>query len=121
MLVSSAQKDKPQPNLQVTEIKLISPQTLQKYEFFPVCKIEKGIRFGNRTTALNDGNAIITDDKEACAQHSLMNARALFWTYNPKRGKCWLKSSDSGRREDPKVVSGNRECGLGEFVKTFAS
>ena len=53
--------------------------------------------------------------------HSLMNARALFWTYNPKKGKCWLKSSDSGRREDPKVVSGNRECGLGEFVKTFAS
>ena len=59
---------------------------------------------------------IAMKSKEACARHSFSNPSALFWTYRLDNGNCWLKSSDSGRQKNPEYVSGNRECGKGEYI-----
>ena len=61
------------------------------------------------------------ESKEACAQHSLTNDDALFWTFDKDKkskdsGKCWLRKSTDGRTENNHFVSGNRECGEGEQV-----
>ena len=61
------------------------------------------------------------ESKEACAQHSLTNDNALFWTFDKDKkskdsGKCWLRKSTDGRTENNHFVSGNRECGEGEQV-----
>ena len=64
---------------------------------------------------------VIMESKEACAQHSLTNDDALFWTFDKDKdskdsGKCWLRKSNAGRIENNRFVSGNRECGEGEQV-----
>ena len=61
------------------------------------------------------------ESKEACAQHSLTNDDALFWTFDKDKdskdsGKCWLRKSTDGRTENKRFVSGSRECGEGEQV-----
>ena len=56
------------------------------------------------------------ESKEACAQHSLTNEEALFWTFKRENGKCALRKSNAGRTKDNRFVSGNRECGEGEQV-----
>ena len=67
------------------------------------------------------GGAVTMASKEACAMHSLSNPSALFWTYRPDNGNCWLKSSDSGRRRGVHHVSGNRECGRGEYINNLGN
>ena len=57
------------------------------------------------------------ESKEACARLSLSKDDALFWTFRKNQGKCYLKSSKSGKRkEDTDAVSGNKECGVGEQI-----
>ena len=58
------------------------------------------------------------ESKEACAQHSLTNDDALFWTFQKDEDSenCWLRKSNAGRTENNRFVSGNRECGKGEQV-----
>ena len=58
------------------------------------------------------------ESKEACAQHSLTNDNALFWTFQKDKdsGNCWLRKSNAGRTVNDRFVSGNRECGEGEQV-----
>ena len=79
-------------------------------KYFPGCNIEENINYKNGDL----GDPVKVESKEACAQHSLTNEEALFWTFGG--GKCWLKKSTAGRTEAENAVSGNRECGMGEEI-----
>ena len=54
------------------------------------------------------------ESQEACAQHSLTDDDALFWTFDKPSRKCWLKKSTAGRKNNTNMVSGNRGCGMGK-------
>ena len=87
-------------------------QNVYNYEkCFPGCNIEDDI---NYTDGDHGVPPVIMESKEACAQHSLTNEEALFWTFGG--GNCWLKKSTAGRTEAENAVSGNRECGMGEEI-----
>ena len=65
------------------------------------------------------GNAIkqgaktfkVVENQEACAKLSAENEKAKFWTYQPSSKKCWIKTSNAGKRPLKTVNSGNQECG----------
>ena len=48
-----------------------------------------------------------------CAKKAAENEKAKFWTYQPSKKKCWIKTSKAGKRtlEKNVIVSGNAECG----------
>ena len=46
---------------------------------------------------------------QACAEKSV-SAGGLFWTYSYGNKKCWVKSSDSGKKSEEGKVSGSRAC-----------
>ena len=47
---------------------------------------------------------------EDCAKQCTRNKECKFFTYHKRRKKCWLKSSDSGRRPAGDHVSGRKNC-----------
>ena len=79
-------------------------------KYFPGCNIEENINYKGGDL----GDPVRVESKEACAQHSLTNEEALFWTF--EGGNCWLKKSTAGRTEAENAVSGNRECGIGKEI-----
>ena len=62
------------------------------------------------------GNNIATSTTEetaqACAERCASTQKCLFWTWGSSIKDCNVKSSDSGRRYNPNVISGTRACGL---------
>ena len=53
----------------------------------------------------------VVENQEACAKLSAENEKAKFWTYQPSSKKCWIKTSNAGKRPLKTVNSGNQECG----------
>ena len=53
----------------------------------------------------------VVENQEACAKLSAENEKAKFWTYQPSTKKCWIKTSNAGKRPLETVNSGNQECG----------
>ena len=59
-----------------------------------------------------------TANKQECADYSASTPGSLFWTWDKRTKKCFLKSSKAGREKHHNSVSGNSECGSGSvFVK----
>ena len=59
-----------------------------------------------------------TANKQECADYSASTPGSLFWTWDKRTKKCFLKSSKAGREKHRNSVSGNSECGSGSvFVK----
>merc|ERR1711997_1168477 len=48
------------------------------------------------------------DDKDMCILLCAEEVRCSYWTYIT--GRCWLKTSDSGRKSHPIAISGSRGC-----------
>ena len=91
-------------------------QNVYNYEKrFPGCIIEEDINYTDGDLGVPP---VMMASKEACAQHSLTNDDALFWTFqkDTDNGNCWLRESTAGRTKNNRFVSGNRECGEGEQV-----
>ena len=59
----------------------------------------------------------VVENQEACAKLSAENEKAKFWTYQPSSKKCWIKTSNAGKRPLKTVNSGNQECGAGCVVE----
>merc|ERR1719300_1788742 len=71
------------------------------------CQTEDGKNYWG-----NDIHHEKVETLQACADLCSSTPGGLFWTWNKGNDKdCWVKSSDSGRIQDPAAVSGNRECG----------
>ena len=51
------------------------------------------------------------ETEKDCANFAASTDGALFWSYRASDKLCWVKNSDSGRREHEGVMSGNIECG----------
>ena len=74
----------------------------------PGCIIEQDTDYpGNDITSRH------FDTKEACAFFCASTAGGLFWTWNTAKQKCYVKNSDSGRKDVSGAVSGNKLCGTG--------
>merc|ERR1711997_1428383 len=58
------------------------------------------------------------DDKDMCILLCAEEVRCSYWTYIT--GRCWLKTSDSGRKGHPTAISGSRGCvGMATGVKAL--
>ena len=62
------------------------------------------------------GSGEVVESKEACARLSFSRDDALFWTFRKDNRQCYLKDSNSVKKENTEAVSGNRECGMGEQI-----
>ena len=60
---------------------------------------------------IKDGNS---NSMEDCAKWCGKEPKCKFWTYRKSDNRCWLKFSDSGRRENTKVISGTKNCATGD-------
>ena len=82
----------------------------------PGCIMEQEI--GYRGNDLKPSKMKKTANKEECADYSASTPGSLFWTWDKRTKKCFLKSSKAGREKHHNSVSGNSECGSGSvFVK----
>jgi len=70
------------------------------------CRIEDGKDYLG-----NDIHHKQVETLQACADLCASTPGGLFWTWNMGKKKCFVKTSDSGRKQYPGAVSGNRECG----------
>merc|ERR1712226_518735 len=59
-----------------------------------------------------------TSNKQECADYSASTPGSLFWTWDMRTKKCFLKSSKAGRENHHNSVSGNSECGSGQCTQT---
>ena len=50
------------------------------------------------------------EDLKGCARLAKSTSGGLYWTYDQVTGNCSVKKSDKAKREDPRKVSGYREC-----------
>ena len=55
-------------------------------------------------------------NQRECAAICAQTNGGLFWTYNIRAKRCFIKSSNSIRRPLRGHVSGNKECGLGKTL-----
>ena len=76
------------------------------------CRIEQNTDYFG-----NDVVSGYVETQQACAAKCVSTPGGLFWTWSPKFKFCYIKSSDSGRRNYPGFVSGNRECGSGRKIR----
>merc|ERR1712130_1024790 len=91
---------------------------------FSGCLIEKDVKYFGNTI---DSKAGI--NQETCALLCFKKPACTHWTYNPtyEGGKCWMKTSDSGRAKSTTgSSSGQKACGargfsLPEVAKTAAT
>ena len=51
------------------------------------------------------------ESTQACADFCALTSNCRFWTWIPDGNNCYVKSSNSGRKERIGRVSGNKECG----------
>ena len=51
------------------------------------------------------------ESQEDCAKKAAENKDAKFWTYQPSKKICWIKTSKAGKKPQESTVSGNVECG----------
>ena len=49
-------------------------------------------------------------DWAVCADLCSTTPGALFWTWDSKNKKCYVKNSKSGKKPKKKFISGNKEC-----------
>ena len=85
--------------------------TLKISSLLPGCKIFKNIDYyGNNISGFPQK----AETQKDCANLAASTEGALFWSYRASDKLCWVKNSDSGRREQEGVVSGNIECGKEE-------
>ena len=84
------------------------------YIFSSECVIEDKITYsGHNIKVGGKGKAggSIVENQEACAKLCFSTDGAKYWTFLPADKLCWVKTSNKGRKQNPKTVSGNRECG----------
>ena len=85
----------------------IGKLTLKISSLLPGCIIHKETDYYRKN--------IITpkqgETQKDCAILAASTDGALFWSYRASDKLCWVKNSDSGKREQEGVVSGNIECG----------
>merc|ERR1712130_802515 len=72
------------------------------------CLIENNIVYWG-----NDIANKIVETSQACADFCASTPGGLFWTFDTKTKRCYVKSSDSGRKTRQDRISGNRKCGGG--------
>ena len=77
------------------------------------CLTEEKITYYGHNIKIDGEKGTKVANQEACARLSFSTKGAKFWSYVPDKKLCYVKSSKSGRRPHPTVVSGNRECGKG--------
>merc|ERR1711971_1327742 len=90
---------------------------------FSGCVIEKDVKYWGNTFSSKRGI-----NQETCALLCFKKPSCTHWTYNPtyQGGKCWMKSSDSGRTKSTTgSSSGQKACGgrgfsLPEVTKSAA-
>merc|ERR1719239_311044 len=73
------------------------------------CVIEKDVKYSGNTLSSQRGV-----NQETCALLCFKKPACTHWTYNPtfQGGKCWMKSSDSGRAKSTTgSSSGQKACG----------
>ena len=76
--------------------------------FFPGCITEANTNFPE-----NDiGEPTKLESRQACAEHCASIDGGLFWTFSHDTKNCYVKSSDSGRKTETGIVSGNLACGV---------
>merc|ERR1719234_2261477 len=76
---------------------------------FSGCVIEKDVKYSGNTLSSQRGI-----NQETCALLCFKKPACTHWTYNPtfQGGKCWMKSSDSGRAKSTTgSSSGQKACG----------
>jgi len=78
------------------------------------CGVFRGCRIEDNMNYF--GNDIMFGKKveslQACADLCSSTPGGLFWTWHENGDKfCWVKSSNSGRRQQDGTVSGTKECG----------
>jgi len=71
------------------------------------CLIENNIVYWG-----NDIANKIVETSQACADFCASTPGGLFWTFDTKTKRCYVKSSDSGRKTRQDRISGNRKCKL---------
>ena len=84
------------------------------YVFASECVIENQITYSGHNIKIGGkgkAGGSIVENQEACAKLCFSTDRAKFWTFLPADKLCWVKTSNKGRKSNPKTVSGNRECG----------
>merc|ERR1719220_1831997 len=82
----------------------------------PGCIMEQEVGyFGND---LKPSKTKETANKQECADYSASTPGSLFWTWDKRTKKCFLKSSKAGREKHHNSVSGNSECGSGQCTST---
>ena len=96
-----------------------------KHQFtpFPGCVIEKDVKYFGNTFSSKRGI-----NQETCAALCFKKPACTHWTHNPtyEGGKCWMKTSDSGRAKSTTgSSSGQKACGgrgfsLPEVTKSAA-
>merc|ERR1719289_213236 len=80
---------------------------------FTGCVIEKNVKYSGNNLSSKRGI-----NQETCALLCFKKPSCTHWTYNPtyQGGKCWLKSSDSGRTKSRTgSTSGQKACGARGF------
>ena len=83
------------------------------------CLIEEKFTYTEHNIKIDGKKGTKVANQEACARLSFSTKGAKFWSYLPAGKLCYVKSSKSGRRSHPTVVSGNRECGNAGNLPTF--
>ena len=70
------------------------------------CTMEHGIDYWGQDIATKQ-----LESTQACADFCASTSNGRFWTWSPDDNNCYVKSSNSKRKEKLGVVSGNKECG----------
>merc|ERR1711909_55125 len=70
------------------------------------CVIEEGMDYKDKPI-----KSETTEDEEECADLSATTPEGLFWTWNKKNKKCFVKKAKGKQVKVDHAVGGNRECG----------
>ena len=76
--------------------------------FLALCIEEDGIDYNGHDIP---GERKTTANSQECADFAASITGGLYWTFKKSDGKCYVKSSNSGRHPQGHAVSGNRMCG----------
>ena len=75
------------------------------------CLTEEKITYYGHNIKIGGKKGTKVENQEACAKLCFSTDGAKHWTFLPADKLCWVKTSNKGRKRNPKTVSGNRECG----------
>ena len=94
--------------MELPELPNILHLSITKTLFCPGCVLEWG--FDYLCNDISGHRQLAVKDVDHCMELCAALDQCTVWTFHPLTSKCWLKTLNSGKRIDAKIVSGTKEC-----------